>query len=76
MPISLVQILQLWQFQAVNMRLLPNQVAFPEVHKPNAETPRFAGEKKFIHRAAKGGDRRASLRSTSLELGVLELFMG
>ena len=33
--------------------------------KPNSEMLRFAAEKGFVHEAAKQGDRRTNLKSTS-----------
>ena len=45
--------------------VLPDQVRWPTRGKPNTETPRFAAEKGFIHKAAKGGGRRTSPRSAS-----------
>ena len=45
--------------------MLPNQVRWPTCSKPNTEMPRFAAEKVFIHKAAKGGGKRTSLKSAS-----------
>ena len=35
--------------------------------KPNPEMPRLAAEKGFIHEAAKQGDKRMNLKSSSLK---------
>ena len=39
----------------------------PKCNKPKAEMSRFAAEKGFIHKVAKQGDGRTSLRSASLK---------
>ena len=36
--------------------------------KPNPEMPRYAAEKGFIHKAAKHGDKRTSLKSTFMKV--------
>ena len=46
------------------LKVLVNQVSFVS---QNAETPRFAAKREFIHKAAKAGDGRTSLKSASLE---------
>ena len=38
--------------------------------KPNAEMPRFASEKRFIHETAKQGEGRTNLKSASLKIGL------
>ena len=37
-------------------------------NKPNPETPRYAAEKGFIHKAAKHRDKRTSLKSTFMKV--------
>lgn len=44
--------------------------------KPNTETLRFATEKTFIYKAAKGGDGRTNLKSTSLRARGLGYLWG
>lgn len=47
---------------------------YPMHSKTNAQMPRFASGRRFIHKAAKLGDGRTDLKSTSSKIGFKDIY--